>query len=75
VITALTPADTALSAWGVIAFVAVIALGVACAVILALSERQGGRPGLGDDIHRDGTPLSEAEIERMIRNYPDGGDR
>lgn len=32
---------------------------------------------LGDDIHRDGSPvaIADEEIDRMIRNYREGGNR
>lgn len=39
-------------------------------------RRQATRPmpAIGDDIHPDGTPYGEDEIEQRIRDY-EGGDR
>lgn len=50
-----------------------------CAMAIGAARRRRAAtrpvPGIGDDIRRDGTPYDEDEIERMIRNYPEGENR
>jgi hypothetical protein len=65
VIAALTPAGTALSAWGVIAFLAVIGLGVACLVVAAIAGRRQAADddGVPAECHRCGGPLPANTLE------------
>lgn len=62
--------------WACAAIVLVLAL---VGIVAALGSRGPGRrprpPEIGDDIHQDGTPFGDAELDRYIASWEKGDDR
>ena len=42
---------------------------------VAISRDRGKRAGIGDDIHRDGTPYTTDEVDQLIEGYRKKGGR
>lgn len=64
-------AGCALASW-------VIFFGVAGAFVISVAiehRRMQRAPGIGDDIHRDGTPFTDAELDQYIASWRKDGGR